>query len=893
MNANNPYVVNGPRRKKRTLISLVILITFIFSVLSANILSINSIYNKDENSTKNEFFFPDNQEDISISGLDPSILQDPYTTNFTSITDFFNFNYKSDFEYEITTYYRKGDASGTITEDIIYSLDNLLIYNTLLKNQLNSTEIIDKYSLLKSTPLWYEGAGIYDYGFVESIENSTGEIETQRNLIDNLVPIFLLSENMPSVQNADFVGNITEVFNLINSTQYWNSTLKVFNNYNSSKCSIYTESNLYAILGNLLIYQNSAFPSEIRNRALYLANQTLITLTKNLWDVDDYGYYYNMSRDLTPDTSENKKLEINALGIVTLLKFWEATGMDESIYLTNATLLFNKIEGFIWDSTNNLYQKEANNDWSVSDSTLDLKVNSLMLTATLGLFEFSGNESYYNRVIELFESIESKLFDTNVNAYTKTISDNNKDLLYNLKTADAYLNAFAIYNQTYLEVAFNSSDIVPEYIFDQDSLTLMVNYTFQSYNYKYYIPNASLSFILRYPNGTIIETKNNITNVNGSYSFQYFISNALPITDGYSIDIVANTTYFSWAKTKEYFNIISGVDIVNGLDTIDSYYQGERVNLTLVVNNTRLNDLVLNASIESININFNQKEIDVNSSISNDIWLNFTVKNDALPGIYQFNFVFSLGNIIYLDLNISVEIQNALQYSNLIYDGKVVEADILEIAITVSNFLPNESQSFNISFLGDHIQNYKEQIALGQNEIKYLTYDLSIIDVIPADSIQVEMKITKAQSEFYSETMSIEVVDKFEIITYYFPDKVSQGAPATFILNVKNNKKSSEGFSLYINGEKKSTNLNVLNPGENRVEETLVPSINPYDFSTKYYIVVVKDIDGNEIFSFIFDTDIELSTMNLVLFYILPIAVPIAIVLFYKNKEMKMKLLRR
>ena len=42
-----------------------------------------------------------------------------------------------------------------------------------------------------------------------------------------------------------------------------------------------------------------------------------------------------------------------------------------------------------------------------------------------------------------------------------------------------------------------------------------------------------------------------------------------------------------------------------------------------------------------------------------------------------------------------------------------------------------------------------------------------------------------------------------------------------------------------------------------------------------------------------FESEIQLSTINLLLFYVLPIVVPIGIILYYKNKDLKMKLLRR
>jgi len=47
------------------------------------------------------------------------------------------------------------------------------------------------------------------------------------------------------------------------------------------------------------------------------------------------------------------------------------------------------------------------------------------------------------------------------------------------------------------------------------------------------------------------------------------------------------------------------------------------------------------------------------------------------------------------------------------------------------------------------------------------------------------------------------------------------------------------------------------------------------------------------IVKYYFEVQMELSSFNLVLFYILPILIPIGIILIYKNKEIKNKMLRR
>jgi hypothetical protein len=127
----------------------------------------------------------------------------------------------------------------------------------------------------------------------------------------------------------------------------------------------------------------------------------------------------------------------------------------------------------------------------------------------------------------------------------------------------------------------------------------------------------------------------------------------------------------------------------------------------------------------------------------------------------------------------------------------------------------------------------------------------------------------------------------------FFPKVVNQGSIASFTLIIKNNKDTSESFSLYVNGEKLPTNIIGLAPGVNRIIAEVVPTLNPYDFIAKTFTFELRDSLGETIVQYYFKVSIELSPTNLMLFYVLPFLIPIGIILIYKNKELKHKLLRR
>ncbi|TFF92806.1 MAG: hypothetical protein EU544_06820, partial [Promethearchaeota archaeon] len=523
------------KRKETRKKGIVVFIGILFiNLIIFNSLLLNSPFLNSETPNQNENNFQDFYSILNTQGqgANISLLHDPYTLNFNDTWHFFDENFESDLNY---LYYGEGDVDGTITEDLIYSLDNLLLYNTLLKQiyDYDSSEILEKYLALKDTSLWYQGSSEYEYGFINSVDNTTGTINSfQRVLIDNLMPIFLLGENIEGSVSGSYKTELENAFTLINSTQFLDINSEIFYHTNSSSGEIYALDNLYAVLANLLINQTDGLDDAIKVRAGILANQTMETLSETFWDSINLGYDYSASSALSI-TNNNKYLETNALGIITLLEYWKINNKSE--YIANATSLYNNINNTLWYEfgTNGLYTNRSSTDWSgnITDDA-DLKANAMMMRACLELFEVSGNRSYYNRAIELYNAFEDIFYDTNNNAYAKSKStegiDDKKNHLYNLRVCEAYLYALEIYDNSSISCSFNKSEQVPEFIFNQESLVITSNYSYNSFYGTFGIPNATLTYTIRDPSGDILETLNKTTNENGTHTLTYLISNELP-----------------------------------------------------------------------------------------------------------------------------------------------------------------------------------------------------------------------------------------------------------------------------------------------------------------------------------------------------------------------------
>jgi len=916
----------GKKNRSKNQHLKIFLCLFFTILILFNFLYTNNIYttNFSEETLSPNIEDRDKSNSNSLStSTGPSMLQSPFTENLDALHNFFENKYQSSLFPSITAYFRTGDRDGDITDDTIFSEDNLLLYKSLMEPENNKTETFDIYLNLKETLLWYEGDyNQFKYGFVESVDESTGQVsDDDRYLVDNLLPIFLLIENIGE-DIDDIVINgkkpedaIDEMFYLINSTEFWEEINDGFYHHNSTT-EKHTESNLYAILANLLIhrtYRNLNLDAFIRDRAYELANLTMIALDTNMWNSDDDAFYHHANINWNPFIplgGTRYHLSTNALGIITLLEFWIEFGMiNDSSYYQNAIDLFHSLE-YLWNG--NLYKNIAEPNWGGDyDSNLNLDSNAMMMSACLKLFEVTGNLTYYERALDIFEYFEGNFYNNNAYDYSY-IADDSKNLRSNLLLSEAYLNAFEIYNSTVLIARYNVSNDVPDFIFNQDVMNLTATYSFkrameyfdpQSTNYlpftiQYNITDASINYLFKYPNETfLVQFEDQINSPETSHTLLYDIEEVLPIGDGYNIYVWANKTYFKMAQILKRFNVTSGL-VLTKIDNLPStLYQGPIVNVSLVIDYIRNDNLTLTASLEGENIKIYPSQ-EINFTASHVIYVpfNLTAKLGAVPGTSEITFKILKGSLPYFEIQKAIQVGYSFDYSNLIYQNQVVKGENIYVAMNLKNFLPNATQTLNVSFTGiteNSIEEFSSEEILSENERKTVIYYLKTLESIINNSITIEMRILINATEYYSTKFAVNIIPKFEILSASYPATVPQGESAYLIIIIRNNQENSEQFSLYINGIPYATNIAELNTGENIIIASTIPTINPYEFGIKKYRVVLKDSEDEEIALFYFEVNLELSVLNLLLFYLLPIIAPIGIILFFKNRDIKHKKLRR
>ena len=916
--------------RKRT-IRKILVFGLIFLMIINVIFFLNSIGN---NNFKNhdQIIYDDkesiisNNDDIKSSG-DTSLYKNPFTTHFNDIWQFFKTNYKTNLNLQIDTYFRSGDKNGAIIDDKVYPVDNLYIYETLLKDQMNALETFENYLALKVSPFWYEdNSNKFNYGFIKSVYNKTSlAADSNRSLVDNLRAILLLINNIGDEINKISVGGktpkdeIEELFFLINSSQFWDPVNKGFSQYNTTDFTENknTESNLYAILTLLKLrhlYEELNLDATIKDRAYQLANETMNILIQKMWDATYYGFYYNAKSNwdvVGLSGSTYKYLHVNALGIITLLEYWLETGKNNNSLINKAVNIYQKIDSTMWNGTAGVYQYSKDSSWGTSgeNKKIDLEANAIMMIACLKLFEMTGNITYYNKAFTLRNTFENSFYDGSVNAYKSSIyqpNDPGKDFHKNLKLIEAYQTASEIYNSTTLISLFNETSQTPDFLFNKDTLKIDSIYSVKKTNYYYNtstksyepfqliynITSADINYIFKFPNGTVLDTTGQkITSE--ITTLVYDINESLSIGAGYYLYIYANSSIFGTAEILKRFNVVSGFINYSIQGLPHTLYQGPTFNITLPINNTRNENLTLTVIMEGENIIQQVKSVEFKSNILTNVSLSLIAKLGAKTGPETLSIKLKSGNLIYLEVIKTINIGNSFDYETFYYQSIATVGGSIEVSFNLINYLQNSSQQVNVSFSGEYIKDIVNLVSLKAKESKYLLYDLEVNDNIIQDSITITMTLSKGGTVYYSKTFQVQIQPKFEILSVSFPSTVVQGSIAYFILVIKNNQDYAENFSLYVNGQEIKTNLKGLSPGENTIMAELIPSINPYDFGVKTYSFELKDDSGNTIAKYYFEVSLTLSPTNFVAFYLLPIVIPIAIILYYKNKEIKHELLRR
>ncbi|MFX1237056.1 MAG: hypothetical protein ACFE8P_04975, partial [Promethearchaeota archaeon] len=706
----SPFTFINIRKSKRKehssfkkIAGLFLALIFIGSIIIAN-----NPHSIDNNQVQEKNFYNIEPVDLNTAAIPEEWLICPYTKNKSDIYAFLNSNFNT--SYSDLLYFRKGNEDGTaFYDESVYSIDNLLYYKTLAqqKQAYSGNYISSMYNDLTQTNLMSsQGYG----GFVGSINGTSGGvIDGNRYLLDNLIPIFVLMENYVSGS----LGFINDVSSLLENEFWDGDDYGYYHSNSSSSANKDAIDNLYAVMANLLIYKT------LGDTTSYLrANQTMYKLMSHMWNETYLGFDIEKDEHWGNTGANLKRLDVNAIGIMTLVDYWMVTNI--SSYLHNASLLYNRLNARLWSSEGAYHITSSDPLWTTpssdEDRIISSEANALMMQACLKLFEATGNMTYYDKAYELFKTFENKFYDSTNNAYgyinyPGVYQSNNKNMTSNLRVLEAYLDAAEIYHSFEVIASFEGGQALPNFIFNQDKMNITTRLSYQAFQNVSYYSNIEINYSIRTSNEvgygwTIINQTSGITG--GTYkthNFSYDITDAMPVKTNYSVLIWTYSEKYQYDEIVLYFNVVSGLEVETIINLEEVLYQGPTRNVTLPVNNTRNENVTLDVAMEGANI-VNKTILGVFFQSNNMTYVSFnlTTKQNAVLGEDEIIFRFTDGSIEFLEIHAPITIGDSFKYTPLIYRDELVSGDLMDINFNLVNYLPSDSQTINVSFLGSAIE---------------------------------------------------------------------------------------------------------------------------------------------------------------------------------------------
>ncbi|MHA1378729.1 MAG: hypothetical protein ACTSRG_10140 [Candidatus Helarchaeota archaeon] len=322
-----------------------------------------------------------------------------------------------------------------------YSYDNFLMMEAIL--DLNNTlgpilysmnwyanntydKLIDRiYSFVNSSLRANQYATINNSivkanvtGFIVGIDDSLENPENQTQLIDNSMAVITLLEMYNKTGNDEYLRRANETWLYLNAT-FWDSNNSAYMSTNNTNANITRDifGNFLAIMAALGINQTVEINSTIRQNAFHMANLTfyLLNNTKNVWDpnIENGGGYFS-EVNITETgywniTNSNKTTSVNALGILTLLKFYEITG--DSTYLNQSNYLANLMYEHLWDHNETGFYAEVTANWSLTvpnDQVIKYaSPNTWAVKAFYELFNITTNYTMYYQAETIMSYLNS------------------------------------------------------------------------------------------------------------------------------------------------------------------------------------------------------------------------------------------------------------------------------------------------------------------------------------------------------------------------------------------------------------------------------------------------------------------------------------------------------
>jgi len=804
--------------------------------------------------------------------------------------------YDADFFYHAFT----NNPDFTITNTTHYATD--LIYFLMgFAPTVANLDTID----YAETPLWDATNG----GFYSEMDSSLTTVSSEKKAFDNLLYILSLIEGKQyATDQSSLISKITMQWG-DTVDEFWDDTNNAFNHSNAALLKRYSADNFLAVIVAFSIYRSSLFTSTFRNNAKLYGVDIMTAFNTAMYDgINGQESFYNTSNldNTIGSNSKNKNLFTNALGILALLEWNIINGYEKnSIEVLKAEKIWRFLNNKLYDGGYNLYIHETNVNGTIpivpDGANMYLLENAWMLKATLELFKHTGNTTYYEKALDHFGGIEENLYDSVNYGYTSLFGSSEKSMdSYGMLLYSVY-DFHDIFTQSQISITLNQS----EYIYQVDtqmnfSLSFNIKMQFsypiisQSWSISAPIINADITYILRYTeNNTIVSTDTAMTNGTGQDVFLYDLS-ALSSVYDYKLNIRCNKTGYDVGILTTDVPLSAGIEIVETSKLYDTLHQGDTVQLKIIYTSSLPNDL--NAITKTSGVNFIEesslrhiitREDEIDGKTESLVVVNISAREDAELGP-QFLDIIVLNNF---SVPIFLEKIELDMFS-------VVEVSSIFISQYLVNFTPTNLQ---FTFF-NHRSMENENVSVEVNGTAFVYSNTTIIDLLPLveKSVSIPLipnnkakmgvlafKITvwRDYTVIFHQEFTILAVPEIEILVLYSDQlQILQGQTPSITVRIQNYNSSAKQIRILSNGDL-ITEKTIPTGETGFLVELGRPIRNPYNIGEETYELTILDGTGEILATKVIMVNVKPSTLNIFLFYVIPILIPVGIIVYFKYKE--------
>lgn len=796
-------------------------------------------------------------------------------------------------------YYGESNKIGSSIEDTNHYLEDFAVFLDSLFGFVaeDGENIIDYYNRLDD----YGFQNSTEEGYYSFVNDGYSENSTVKDFMGNAQLILSLINAIEKgdIEIAQAESLISDQWGALDSVFYdETSSVNMYNHSTIDDQKFVKDQFLAALIGMKLDRLDGyVFNSADAQDLMYRFTST------DLGRKEDNEYDIRLNKD-GDNLNNNRDLSTQAYAIMALIEYdlINSTTVARSQGIEMSEAIYQKLNSSMTNSsTNTLFLNtwvSSPNPEATIDTVIDLKANALMMMAIQRLFEVTGNMTYYNHLLSMYDSIQDFfLDDTNGNYYksvrpwdTPTVDAKNLGTHAYLYRSLNALDTLA--GKSVLSLQLNSSDVE-----DGDQITKNENVELNITGQYYFnlspdydglalIKNSTFFYSVRGEDNVLLYNVTFNDNITGETSLIYDTSSLN--TGIYTVSVMANFSGIATQFAEIKFEIISGLEIESvALESI-SLHAGEQTELNLTIDSNRVDPMDLTVQINGTTI---QNQTLLNQEVVNEtstsLIYDIQTLTSAEIGSSSLTIEVFDGDDVLLSENVIFSISAPIVIQEISTSSKTFKGEDLEIEIRFNN-LVDTSINVKLSIIGDFVSfaEITHTVVAGVSSKKI---NVSISENAPYGSINFEMEIVRESVDdlVKSQILSVSVEHNVEFVSFDAPEISYQGRESIATLEIINHLSSSENIVISINGENKTESLI---SGQNSIDIAFGNKfMNPYKMGAQGFTIKIEDSEGNLIYEEYVETQVKMSMGSIILGYVLPVLIPALGIVILKHLAMENK----